>query len=320
MNNKIILGIIGVVIVAGIAVVAFKGGSTPPVANNGSIYCSPDGTLSDTMPIQSHRSYCVKSDSDGKTYAVKTPNEYSFSIVDDQGNTLKDFAITHTKPMHVIVVRKDLAYFQHVHPEFNQSTGVFTLNDLTFPDDGEYRIFADFAPQGGMKDSIGMALPVTISEDVPVGIGTSYLHKSLGTEEKSKTFDGYQVTLSSDQALVSGKEVMLTFNLKQNGKPVTDLEEYLGALGHAVILREGNLDFIHAHPMEDAKRPQTGEVGFMVDFPEGGKYKVFTQFQRAGKVFTTDFVVSVGQGAESMEGMDMMQSMPGMDHSKMQMQ
>lgn len=246
----------------------------------------------------SPRSFSLRSGASGKSYQSQQPATYSFSIIDDQGNTLKDFAITHTKPMHVIVVRKDLKYFQHVHPEFDQVTGTFTLKNLTFPADGLYRIFADFAAP----------LPVTLSEDVPVGVGAQYIPQALGLEEKTKTFDGYQVSLSSDQLLVAGKEVMLMFDLKQNGQPITDLQEYLGALGHSVVLREGNLDFIHAHPMEDSKRPQTGEVGFMVGFPEAGRYKAFTQFQRDGKVFTTDFVVTVAQGMD-------MQSMPGMDHS-----
>ena len=87
---------------------------------------------------------------------------------------------------------------------------------------------------------------------------------------------------------------------------MTDLEPYLGALGHSVILREGTLDFIHAHPVEEVTAKQNGTVSFIVDFPEVGKYKVFTQFQRGGKVITTNFVVSVlkgsGQGTDSMEG------------------
>lgn len=309
MNNKIILGIVGIIVVAGIVFVATKDGNNSQMAKNAGVYCSSGGTFTNTMSIQSHRSYCVKSDSSGKTYSTNTPSEYSFSLIDDQGNTLKNFEITHTKRMHVIVVRKDLKYFQHIHPEFDQTTGQFTFKDLTFPADGVYRIFADFAPGGGQKDAMGTPLPVTLSEDVPVGIGANYTPEALGSEEKTKTFEGYQVVLSSDQTLVSGKATMLAFDLKQNGRPITDLQEYLGALGHTVVLREGNLDFIHAHPMQDINRPQTGEVGFMVDFPEAGRYKIFTQFQRAGKVFTTDFVVTVGQGANSSN------SMPSMNHS-----
>ncbi len=314
MNNKIIAVAVVLILAVGGVVFLNNTKSKTPIAQNGSIYCSSDGTFTDTKPIQSHRSYCVKSDSSGKTYSVNAPSEYSFSIIDDQGNTLKDFAITHTKQMHVIVVRKDLAYFQHVHPEFDPSTGTFTLKDLTFPADGVYRVFADFAPVDGQKDSMGMPLAVTVSEDVPAGTGANYVSQPIGTEENAKTFDGMTVSLITHGAMTSSAENMLMFNLNQNNKPVTDLQEYLGALGHAVVLREGNLDFIHAHPIEDVKAKQNGTVSFMVDFPEAGKYKVFTQFQRGGKVITTDFVVSVAQGADQsgMQGMDM--SMPGMHH------
>ncbi len=323
MNNKsIVIGIIALIVIGGIAVFATKIKAPSSVTTNTGVYCSSDGTLTDTMPIQSHRSYCLKTDSNGKTYSVSAPNEYSFSIVDDQGNTLKNFEITHTKLMHVIVARKDLAYFQHVHPEFDQATGVFTFKDLTFPADGEYRIFADFAAAGGQMDSMGMPLTTTISEDVPVGNLANYKEQAIGTEEKSKVFDDLQVTLNTHGTLTSGSESMLMYTITQNGKPVTDLESYLGALGHAVVLRDGNLDFIHAHPSEDVNAKQTGNVDFMVDFPEAGKYKIFTQFQKGGKVITTNFVVTVTQGADSMQGMDMQggsMSMPGMDHSKMQM-
>ena len=257
--------------------------------------------------IQSHRTYHLQSDSQGKMYKSNTPSKYSFSIVDEQGNTLKDFAVTHTKQMHVIVVRKDLAYFQHVHPDFDQATGVFSFTDLTFPADGPYRIFADFAAGNAQMDAMGMPLTVTLSEDISVGESTKYTPQPIGTEEKTKTFEGISMTVATHGTPKSGSENMLMFSLSQNGKLITDLQPYLGALGHAVILREGNLDFIHAHPMEDVNAPQNGMVDFMVDFPETGIYKVFTQFQRGGKVITTDFVLTVAQGNR-----DSSNSMPGM--------
>ncbi len=299
----ILYGIIALICLIGAGLFVTRGRAPSSVETTGGRYCSAAGIFTNIKPIQSHRSYCLRSDSNGKTYSVNTPiypersrrNEYSFSVVDDRGDTLKNFAITHTKPMHVIVVRKDLQYFQHIHPEFNQATGVFIFKDLTFPADGVYRIFADFAPGGGQQHAMGMSLPVTISEDVSVGAGSQYIVKPLGSEEKVKTFNGYRISLSSDQPLVAGREVMLMFNLRQDGRPITDLQQYLGALGHSIILREDSLDFIHAHPMEDSNRPQTGEVGFMVNFPESGRYKIFTQFQRGGKVFTTDFVVAVAK-------------------------
>lgn len=299
-NKSIIFAVIGLLVLGGI------------------IYSTTRSKPSATI-TQTYGTYSIKSDSAGKTYAVNTPSSYSFSIIDSQGNTLKDFAITHTKLLHLIVVRKDLAYFQHVHPDFNKATGQFTLPDLTFPADGQYRIFADFAPASAPIGAMGMPESVTPFEDVSVGTGVNYTPVPLGSEETTKTFDGMQVSLMTHGALTSGSESMLMYNLMANGKPVTDLQTYLGALGHAVILRQDNLDFIHAHPSEDPTAPQTGNVDFMVDFPEVGTYKVFTQFQRNGKVITTDFVLTVTQGNNSsssmqgMQGMDM--NMQGMNHS-----
>lgn len=307
-NKTVILSILGVV---GLIIVVFVAPKpNQPTSQNNSAYCSSEGTLTDTMPIQSHRSYCLKSDSEGKVYAVNAPNTYSFSIIDDQGNILRDFEITHTKPMHVIVVRKDLANFQHVHPNFDEASGSFSFTDLTFPADGEYRIFADFAPQGGMKDPEGMPLPVTLSQDVNVGNVSAYRPQPLGGEERTKTFDANQVILTTmPQNLMAGMESMLTFSLSRDGKAITDLEEYLGALGHSVVLRGGTLDFIHAHPMDNNVANQNGKVEFMVSLPQEGKYKVFTQFQKNGKVVTTDFIISVQKSSEPMD-----ESMPGMQH------
>lgn len=280
MKNKVI--IFGIIIVAIIAVVISVSKNKMP------------NIIQDTN-LQ------IKSDSSGKIHSSKIPIEYSFSIQDSKGNVVKDFAITHTKLMHIIVVRKDLAYFQHVHPEFNKETGVFMLKDLTFPNDGVYRIFADFVPSNTQT-------PTTISEDTSVGIIENYKPEILGSEEKAKIFNDINVSLMTDGNLKSGEESMLMFNLSQNGKPITDLETYLGALGHSVILREENLDFIHAHPVENINMTQNGNVNFMVDFPEAGKYKIFTQFQRNGEVFTTDFIVSVSGGVKNSS------SMQGMDH------
>ena len=301
MNKKILLSIVAVLTV--VIVVVLVGKSSPRVApvkvtQSKTLYCGSDGQLVDVMPIQSHRSYCVSSNTGNKKFSANTPSVYTFSIIDDQGVVMKDFAITHTKPMHVIVARKDLKYFQHVHPLYDETSGKFSLTDLTFPADGEYRIFADFAAKGGMMDASGMPLAITVSEDVMVGNATSYTKEALGSEERTKTFSDLKAALIiKPTALVSGSETMLTYALTDaSNTPIKDLETYLGALGHAVVLREGTLDFIHAHPLEDSTKPQNGKVNFMVYFPESGKYKIFTQFQRAGKVITTEFVVKVEEG------------------------
>lgn len=309
MNKKLLIHLVIFIVAAvGIRMVLTKDKNVPqadPAQDSKitGIYCSSDGTLTDTMPVQSHRSYCIKSDAHTRSYFPNTEHEYSFSIVDDQGNTLKDFAITHTKPMHVIVVRTDLATFEHIHPEYNSSTGWFTFKNLTFYSEGTYRIFADFAPANSMKDPFGEPLVVTLHEDITVG--ATYKRQPLGGEEKTKKVDSHEVVMGTEDPLLSQRESMLAFSIYENGKPVNDLEEYLGALGHSVILKENTLDFIHAHPVEAEK--DKGMVSFMVSFPDAGKYKIFTQFQRNGSVFTTDFVVSVADGSETPDTKEPMQ-------------
>ena len=120
-NSALIVGLIVIGMVGGVTFVLTRN-RTSTVEKSDTVYCQPDGTLSKTQSIQSHRSYCMVSNASVTAFSPSTPAIYSFSILDDQGNTLKDFAITHTKPMHVIVVRKDLSHFQHLHPEFNQET------------------------------------------------------------------------------------------------------------------------------------------------------------------------------------------------------
>ena len=249
--------------------------------------------LTTSPVVQSHRSYTLKSDAASKNFQPKQSIAYTFSIIDDQGNTVKDFATVHEKVMHLIVVRKDLQEFQHMHPDFNKQTGQFTLADLTFPSDGAYRIFPDFTPSSTQQGPDGMPLGVTLHEDVNVGNLTNYKPQSLTDTQLSKTFQGYQVQLTpAPTPVVANTSTTLTFVINQNSKPVTNLEKYLGALGHTVVLREGDLEFLHTHALDENVANQTGKVDFSVTFPAAAKYKIFSQFQHQGKILTTDFILT----------------------------
>ncbi len=297
--KKIILGIAVIgIIIFGVIIVGSK--NKDNVASTNGIYCGSDGNLTNIKPIQSYRSYCIKSNADITSFAPNTPATFKYSIIDDQGNILKDLDVVHEKLMHFIVVRKDLANFQHVHPEFESKTGEFTLPNLTLPTDGEYKLFADFIPTASQTDPNGDKLPVTIYQDVRVGSLANYKPQPIGTTEKSKTFDAYQVTLiPNSTSIASGNSIGFDFEIKKDGKLVTNLEKYLGALGHTVVLREGDLQFIHAHATQKSTEPQTGKVNFVITFPEAGNYKLFSQFQHEGKIITSNFVVNVIEGTKN---------------------
>ena len=255
------------------------------------MYCSSRGVLVSTSTEQSRPSYCIESNSAVSTVTPLVPFTYSFSIVDNNGNVLKDFTIEREKLLHLIVVRKDLQEFQHVHPVFAPATGMFTLSGLTLPTAGEYRIFADFTPKNAPLDAEGAPVPTNTFEDA-VAEG-AYAPQQLGHDSASDTVDDYSVLLATiPQQLTKGAN-MFTFTVTRNGTPVTNLEDYLGALGHAVILKEGTLDYIHTHALANTSSSQNGTIKFHVEFPSAGKYKVFMQFQHQGKILTSSFVVSV---------------------------
>jgi hypothetical protein len=116
--------------------------------------------------------------------------------------------------------------------------------------------------------------------------------------------NGYEVALRSDIDRPGPGLQMLTIAISKDGRPVTDLEDYLGALGHAVILHEGDLRYTHVHPMPlPPGRPQTGEVMFHVSFPEPGLYRGFFQFQHHGIVNTAAFVFDVPASAVTLQPM-----------------
>jgi len=277
-----------------------------PTSSNSQIFCGPDGELTRTPVIQSHRSYCIQTQ---KTEPeLNTPLDYSFAVIDDRGERLKNFQVVHEKIMHVIIVRNDLNEFQHIHPEFDTQTGTFTLKGLTFKNDGAYRIYFDFTPQNAQMGPHGDPLGVTLSEVVAVGDSSKNNTPNLSDTEKVKNVDKFKVTLSSDKdSFVSGEENKLYFQVEgKNNEPIEHVDRYLGALGHLVIIKEGTYEYIHAHPQKTTPTNRYNRIPFVVAFPEEGNYKMFLEFKHWGKVYTAEYGVTVGQG----------ESTPEMDHQE----
>lgn len=213
---------------------------------------------------------------------AKAETKLSFTVLDEQGNRVENFDLNHEKKMHLIIVSKDLAYFNHIHPEYKVD-GEFEIA-TTFPAGGDYKLVADFIPSG--KSAATRTTWVNVQ-------GKAAPEVSITPDSKlDKTVDGYSVSLSAD-TWTAGKELMLNFHIKEaaTDKPVADLEPYLGAVGHVVIMSEDTEQYLHVHPMdESAKGP---DAQFMTTFPKAGVYKIWGQFQHRGKVFVVPFVVQV---------------------------
>ena len=84
----------------------------------------------------------------------------------------------------------------------------------------------------------------------------------------------------------------ITFALLDSmDEPVTDLQPYLGAMGHLVVISADGKRYVHAHPVEG--KSANGVVEFAAYFSQAGIYKGWGQFQRAGQICIVPFVVKV---------------------------
>jgi len=81
---------------------------------------------------------------------------------------------------------------------------------------------------------------------------------------------------------------------------VTDLQPYLSAYGHLVVLRDGDLAYLHVHPTgepgDGATRPGP-DVRFRTTAPSTGTYRLFLDFRHGDVVRTAEFTLSTAQEA-----------------------
>ncbi|MGW1343197.1 hypothetical protein ACWCOV_19245 [Kribbella sp. NPDC002412] len=216
-------------------------------------------------------------------YQPGAKTELRFTIQGPDGKPVNEYTETHEKDLHLIVVRRDLSGFHHVHPT-RDASGTWSI-PFTFTAGGTWRLFADFQPAG---------LDRTLTLGTDVNVSGLYIPVPLSDPASTYSFDGYDVTLAGTP--VAGKESELTFTISRGGKPVTDLQPYLGAFGHLVSLRGGDLAYLHTHPAQEATAGMKGgpEIEFATTFPTAGTYSLFLDFQHAGKVHTAEFTVKVG--------------------------
>jgi len=205
-----------------------------------------------------------------------------FQILGPAGDPVTEYDTKHDKDLHLIVVRRDLSGFQHVHPTLAPDGTWSVPVDLSAA--GQYRVFADFAPTGHDGS-------LTLGGDlaVPGPYDPRPLPAPAGT---ANVVDGYRVSL--DGRLVAGRDSELTLRVSKDGVPVTDLQPYLAAYGHLVALRAGDLAYLHVHPAGhpgDGVTPAGPGITFYADVPSAGDYRLFLDFQHNGVVRTAEFTV-----------------------------
>jgi hypothetical protein len=226
----------------------------------------------------------LSASSDGLTLELDTPRlgrdvatDLRFRVRDDSGAAVRDFEVEQDKRMHLILVRRDLTGFQHLHPTMSDD-GTWSAR-VTVPAGGSYRVYADFKHDGRSQ---------TLARSVDVA--GPFDRVALAPATTSTTTEGgYTVRLDAGTA-TAGQETALAFNVTRGGRPVT-LQPYLGARGHLVALRATDLAYLHVHPTETGT--SGGRVRFATEFPTRGRYRLFVQFKHEGHVRSAPFTANV---------------------------
>jgi hypothetical protein len=208
-------------------------------------------------------------------FAAGTPQPFSFQVRGPDLLPVTSYITEHEKELHLIVVRRDLTGYQHLHP-VRAGDGTWSL-PLTLSTPGWYRAIADFT----VADSAGRQIALTLAIDL-VAPGAAAVAE-LPAPAKTATAGGF--TVSHDANPQPG--VTMPVNLRVEG---ATLERYLGSYGHLVVLREGDLAYLHVHPEEQLVG---GAVRFWMAAPSLGRYRAFFDFQVAGKVNTAEFTLVV---------------------------
>ncbi|MGI8596988.1 MAG: hypothetical protein ACR2LY_06855 [Thermoleophilaceae bacterium] len=230
-------------------------------------------------------------------FGAGEPARFAFRITDVRGRALRDgYQLESEREMHLIVVRRDTATYEHLHPERGPD-GTWAV-DLGLAAPGTYRAYADFMIGGRQR---------TLATDLFVP--GEFRPERLPAPRPTDSAEGFDVALEAPE-LRAGREGEVRFEVSREGRPLEKVEPYLGANGHLVALREGDLAYLHVHPEagearggaadeshgggeEERGAPHGSQIAFAATFPTPGRYRLFLQFKTGGKVRTVAYTLDV---------------------------
>jgi hypothetical protein len=240
--------------------------------------------------------YVVKLTTEPKLVRAGQKTRFHFTISHPiSGTRVDSFADVHDRLFHLFVVSRDLKEFAHIHPE-RLSDGSFVI-EHTLPKAGHYVLFCDFMPVGGGPQLVATPL-VTTGFEGDIASAAPNLKED---DSFVKTVDGVKLELLIERRkLIAGEECDMPIHFQDAAteQPIKDLQRYLGAFGHAMMLSEDMQEYVHAHPAEMLEGTTITSGGgpdltFHALFPKPGHYRIWLQFQRRDKLSTVPITVRV---------------------------
>jgi hypothetical protein len=218
------------------------------------------------------------------------------------GEQIRKFELVHDRPYHTFVISQDMTQFFHIHPE-QRPDGTWVV-DVTLPQPGYYKVLSDFLPSGGSSQFISR--PV-VTEGYTGDLTASSAHLEPD-RDLTKTVDDLTAEVTYEpKRFIAGVYGHLMFHLTDTASraPIKDLQTYLGAFGHTLIMSEDMVDYVHSHPLESMPQEANLEelrggpdVTFEGLMPRPGRYRAWTQFRRHDKLYTFTYTFTVIDAGE----------------------
>ncbi|MGV3774206.1 MAG: hypothetical protein ACO1QB_14995 [Verrucomicrobiales bacterium] len=238
----------------------------------------------------------------------------------------------HGKLMHLFLIKEDdKNSFAHLHPAKSSLPGEDHIfySPLPMLPKGNYRLFADITVESGLSQTMvgkikmgSSGVPVQTVKELKADRDDSFwIGPAINPEQQPiiKLRNGYSIAWKNESPPAYNKEGSFHFDiLAPDGKPAV-LDQYMGMLGHLIIISEDAQVFTHLHPAGSismasqllfARREKLNaprnlkatdiicgrpdlELSFPYSFPRIGKYRIWLQVKSNGQVLTAAFETNV---------------------------
>lgn len=183
----------------------------------------------------------------------------------------------HERLLHVIVLNDHLSWFSHIHAE-PDGKGSYQVTE-TFPAGGNFIVYADYKVKGYSPRIDKFELSVK-GEPLPSA--------TLETNRFTKT-DGYRVTIDRKDLTTGALEIPIAIAKDGYDLKRADIENYLGAAAHIILINYDEKSFLHIHPESTLQYPIVGHA----EVSKPGIYRMWVQFQTNGVVHTAAFTLNI---------------------------
>ena len=164
-----------------------------------------------------------------------------------------DFLPDHGHLMHLYAIREpEMDAVFHLHPDL-AGAGDFRISLPAMPA-GEYTLYGDVVHASGFPETLvsRIVVPENMAGGHPGPDDAAAYPRPLSQGQLGDSYkfpDGYVMVWDRPSALTANTAYSFRFHLLDaDGKPVADMQPYMGMAGHAAFVKTDGTVFAHTHP------------------------------------------------------------------------